>query len=90
MLGSNSQLCYVGNFTRHLANTNLPVCLSASNSRRDPATCSKLDSPVHWCMIATLFLETYTISYYRAMFVRSYSPMCTCGSELAVLWPMYA
>eukprot|EP00731_Ephydatia_muelleri_P019540 Em0012g365a len=42
VLGGNSQLCYVGNFTRHLANTNLPVCLSASNSRRDPATCTQV------------------------------------------------
>ncbi|KAL5488667.1 hypothetical protein EMCRGX_G017643 [Ephydatia muelleri] len=39
LLGGNPQLCYVGNFTRHLANTNLPVCLSASNSRGDPAAC---------------------------------------------------
>ena len=62
VLGGNPQLCYVGNFTRHLANTNLPVCLSASNSRRDPAACSKLDA--FTCVIATLFLETNTISYF--------------------------
>eukprot|EP00731_Ephydatia_muelleri_P019538 Em0012g363a len=47
VLGSNSQLCYVGNFTRHLANTNLPVCLSAANSRRDPATCIAAGSVCH-------------------------------------------
>ena len=42
VLGGNPQLCYVGNFTHHLADTNLPVCLSSNTAcRMDPTACSK-------------------------------------------------
>eukprot|EP00731_Ephydatia_muelleri_P019330 Em0012g155a len=40
VLGGNPQLCYVGNFTHHLADTNLPVCLSSNTAcRMDPTAC---------------------------------------------------
>nr|BAA81724.2 protein tyrosine kinase [Ephydatia fluviatilis] len=40
ILGRNPQLCYVGNFSRRLADSNAPVCLSTSSAyRKDPSSC---------------------------------------------------
>ncbi|KAL5488663.1 hypothetical protein EMCRGX_G017639 [Ephydatia muelleri] len=64
VLGGNPQLCYVGNFTRHLADTNLPVCLSSNTAcRMDPTACSKYLNGDLCCLGPLCFLQTLLYCY---------------------------